>query len=173
MCPCNRSGFAFTFYPLHPGFNQSSDAVPFPRGSGSCTAFKQGVEGCPDALTEQLIISTHNIHVQCDIFYTFPWNKSRHGSEENLRILKAASEKIGHVSFSKEQLKRDCLLAAYNKRELSSCAKRSLTQSIESLAPELKISCYWKDGRRFFKQSSLAATFCVSDHVSAVRKSSR
>ncbi len=75
--------------------------------------------------------------------------------------------------FSKEQHTCDCLSAAYNKRGLSGCTKRSLTQTIESLAPELKISCYCKDGRRFFKQSSLAATFCVSDHVSAARKSSK
>ena len=75
--------------------------------------------------------------------------------------------------FAKEQHTCDCLSAAYNKRGLSGCTKRSLTQTIESLALELKISYYCKDGRRFFKQSSLAATFCVSDHVSAARNPSK
>ena len=116
----------------------------------------------------------------CMIFITvnfiesvFPQNKSHHDFEENPRILEAASEKMRHVSFPKEQLTPKCLSAAYNKWELSGCTKRSLTQTLESLAPELKASCYWSDWQEAFQTSVAAAAFCVSDLVSAARKPSK
>ena len=106
-------------------------------------------------------------------FYRFPdENKSHHDFEENPRILEAVSKRTEHVFFPKNNLSapvcrqhttNESFLAALKGR--SHRCQKALLQN--SNPPAIK-----KNGRRVFKHLSLAATFCVSDLISATRRSS-